>query len=51
MCHSHIPKQQVVDGVLHLNPGSTGPKRFKNPISYALLELNDKEYTVEIVEI
>ena len=31
--HSHIPRQEVRDGVLYFNPGSAGPRRFKLPIS------------------
>ena len=31
--HSHQPRQEDRDGVLFLNPGSAGPRRFKLPIS------------------
>jgi len=37
--HSHQPKSETVDGVLYLNPGSAGPRRFKLPIALATLEL------------
>lgn len=37
--HSHQPRQEVKDGVLYLNPGSAGPRRFKLPISVARLEI------------
>src|SRR5688572_10972524 len=30
--HSHVPKAEKRDGVLYLNPGSAGPRRFKLPI-------------------
>jgi len=30
-----------VDGVLYLNPGSAGPKRFNLPISMALMEISN----------
>jgi uncharacterized protein len=35
--HSHVPGITDKSGVLYLNPGSAGPKRFKLPISAALL--------------
>src|SRR5690606_1840984 len=31
--HSHAPSVQTRDGVLYLNPGSAGPRRFKLPIA------------------
>lgn len=37
--HSHQPKSETVDGVLYLNPGSAGPRRFSLPIALATLEL------------
>jgi predicted phosphodiesterase len=30
--HSHVPKIDTIDGVLYLNPGSAGRRRFKLPI-------------------
>ena len=38
--HSHQPKIETVDGVLYLNPGSAGPRRFTLPIAVATLELS-----------
>lgn len=35
--HSHQPSEERVDGVLYLNPGSAGPRRFSLPISSAWL--------------
>jgi uncharacterized protein len=37
--HSHRPLIETVDGVLYLNPGSAGPRRFNLPITLATLEL------------
>lgn len=37
--HSHVPKINTVDGVLYLNPGSAGRRRFKLPITLARLEI------------
>src|SRR5581483_11631419 len=30
--HTHVPKQEMREGVLYFNPGSAGPRRFKLPI-------------------
>ena len=35
--HSHVPKQEVKNGVLYFNPGSAGPKRFNLPVSLGKL--------------
>jgi putative phosphoesterase len=37
--HSHRPRIETIDGVLYLNPGSAGPRRFNLPITLATLEL------------
>lgn len=37
--HSHQPRIETVDGVVYLNPGSAGPRRFSLPIALAMLEL------------
>jgi uncharacterized protein len=38
--HSHKPLIVERDGVLFVNPGSAGPRRFKLPISAGLLEVD-----------
>jgi len=38
--HSHRPRVETIDGVLYLNPGSAGPRRFSLPITVATLDLN-----------
>ncbi len=40
--HSHRPNIERLGGVLYLNPGSAGPRRFTLPIALATLELADK---------
>jgi putative phosphoesterase len=37
--HSHVPKIDTVGGVLYLNPGSAGRRRFKLPVTLATLEI------------
>ncbi|MBD9515387.1 metallophosphoesterase family protein [Pseudomonas sp. PDM22] len=47
--HSHKPLNEVRDGVLYLNPGSAGPRRFKLPIALAILEIAEGQPRVEMV--
>jgi putative phosphoesterase len=37
--HSHVPKLETIGGVLYLNPGSAGRRRFKLPITLETLEI------------
>ena len=39
--HSHRPSAEEREGVLYLNPGSAGPRRFDLPVTVARLELSD----------
>ena len=47
--HSHVPKQEMRDGVLYFNPGSAGPLRFKLPVSIGMLILKKGGVRGEIV--
>lgn len=38
--HSHRPEIREEGGILYLNPGSAGPRRFSLPITLALLEIS-----------
>ena len=49
--HSHKPKAERRDGVLYINPGSAGPRRFSLPISLALLELYNGQAQVELISL
>jgi len=49
--HSHQPKIERRDGVLYVNPGSAGPRRFKLPISLALLRLEDGVAQAELIRL
>ena len=49
--HSHKPKQEVKDGVLYLNPGSAGPRRFNLPISVGKMVITSGKVSTEILEI
>ncbi|MCK1619166.1 metallophosphoesterase family protein [Bradyrhizobium sp. 159] len=46
--HSHVPKIDTVGGVLYLNPGSAGPRRFKLPITLATLDVTSQGMRPEI---
>ena len=47
--HSHKPLHDERDGVLYLNPGSAGPRRFKLPIGVALLHIDGDKVRAELV--
>lgn len=49
--HSHQPRVETKNGVLYINPGSAGPRRFKLPISVAILTLSGRTTTPRIIEI
>jgi uncharacterized protein len=47
--HSHKPTIETKGGVLFLNPGSAGPRRFKLPVSLALIELDTQSLQAHVV--
>jgi len=47
--HTHAPACETIDGVTYLNPGSIGPRRFRLPISFALLEWRGDCFATEFV--
>jgi putative phosphoesterase len=49
--HSHKPSIETRDGVLWLNPGSAGPRRFRLPITLARVAVTGTELKPEIVEL
>ena len=49
--HSHKPALREEEGVLHLNPGSAGPRRFKLPVSLAELIVAGDSVTARLVEL
>lgn len=49
--HSHKPSVVRRDGVLFVNPGSAGPRRFKLPVSVARLRVDGGHITAELVEL
>jgi uncharacterized protein len=49
--HSHQPTQYKKDGVLYINPGSAGPRRFDLPISLARLDLAAAPWSVKFINL
>lgn len=49
--HSHRPSSRTQDGVLYINPGSAGPRRFKLPVCVAELRIVDDSVSSRHVEL
>ncbi len=49
--HTHQPHQTKRAGVLFVNPGSAGPRRFQLPITVALLDLGKTPWKLEFVDL
>jgi putative phosphoesterase len=49
--HSHQPLIETRQGVLFLNPGSAGPRRFKLPIAVARIAVSGRYMHPEILEL
>ena len=49
--HTHRAEQWEREGVLYLNPGSAGPRRFHLPVTLALVDVGSTPWKVDIVEL
>ena len=49
--HSHQPSVRERNGVVYVNPGSAGPRRFKLPIGVAELQISGTVITPRLVEL
>lgn len=49
--HSHKPQSQLKEGVLFVNPGSAGPRRFRLPVSVGRLVVKGASVEAELLEI
>ena len=47
--HTHQPRKELQDGVLYLNPGSAGPRRYGRPVSLAKLHIGPYGVSAEII--
>jgi uncharacterized protein len=49
--HSHKPSIAEKDGVLFVNPGSPGPRRFKLPVAVGKIWVEGADVRAEIIEL
>jgi putative phosphoesterase len=49
--HSHQPSIEWRNGVLYVNPGSAGPRRFKLPVTIARVRVSGRNMDPDIVEL
>ena len=49
--HSHNPRIEERNGILYVNPGSSGPRRFKLPVAVAELHVAGSSVKARIVEL
>jgi uncharacterized protein len=49
--HSHKPARTEHGGVMFLNPGSAGPRRFDLPVTVALLRVNQSPWKIDFVDL
>jgi putative phosphoesterase len=49
--HSHKPSRTERSGVVYVNPGSAGPRRFQLPITVARLDLRRSPWRVEFIDL
>jgi hypothetical protein len=49
--HSHRPKQEWRDGVLFINPGSAGPRRFNLPVALGYLLVSVGQIEAGLIEL
>jgi hypothetical protein len=49
--HSHKPKVEQREGILYVNPGSCGPRRFKLPISVGEITVSGSTVKARIVDL
>jgi putative phosphoesterase len=47
--HSHVLRQTRKDGVLYLNPGSAGPRRFRLPVTLMRVSIHGSTIDPEVV--
>jgi putative phosphoesterase len=49
--HSHKPAVDERNGVLYINPGSAGPRRFTLPVTVARLTVSGDAISAELIEL
>lgn len=49
--HSHKPSVETRDGLMFVNPGSAGPRRFSLPVTLARLSIDDLALSARILRL
>jgi putative phosphoesterase len=49
--HSHQPSHTEKSGVMYINPGSAGPRRFRLPVTVARLDLAATPWSVIFIDV
>lgn len=49
--HTHMPNIKHKEGVLYVNPGSAGPRRFTLPVTLAKIDILDDRLSAEIIHL
>jgi hypothetical protein len=49
--HSHKPSVEERKGILYVNPGSAGPRRFSLPVSIARLRVTGEAINAQVIEL
>lgn len=49
--HSHKPSRSEQRGILYLNPGSAGPRRFQLPVTLARLDVHREPWKIDFVNL
>lgn len=49
--HSHKPLLEELQGVIYINPGSVGPRRFNLPTALSIMEIDQDDINIRFVDI
>ena len=49
--HSHKPGRSETGGVIYLNPGSAGPRRFQLPITLARVDIEQAPWRIDFIDL
>ena len=49
--HSHKPGRSEKGGVLYINPGSAGPRRFQLPVTVARLDIGQTPWKLDFIDL
>ena len=49
--HSHKPSREERDGVIYVNPGSAGPRRFSLPVTVARVDVTRNPWRIDFIEL